>query len=362
MRPMSERLRNLRVGLADLPAKLRKLPAWVFPAVAAVSLLLALVPGLALLKPSDPSSAAVTRGAGSPPLEDSRVDGPSPNSGELLEFAALEPGADRFEEGLVEPWMEPASDGAAGQDSPTLACIIEPDRVVEIRSPVTGLIEAIPVERADVVEKGQVLVKLDSHVEQAAVELARTRAKMDEAVRAGKARLELGRAKSSRLNKLFENGALSLDLREEAETEKELAQLEFDQARKEKQIASLDLRRALAVLDRRTIHSPIAGIVVERSMSPGERVDQETILKVAQIDPLRVEVILPSAMFGSIDTGARATVVPEIPGDTVHVASVTIVDRVVDSASGTFGVRLELPNPDHAIPGGVHCQVRFLDE
>ena len=116
------------------------------------------------------------------------------------------------------------------------------------------------------------------------------------------------------------------------------------------------------MLDRRTIYSPISGIVVERSMSPGERVDQETILKVAQIDPLRVEVILPSAMFGSIDTGARATVVPEIPGDTVHVASVTIVDRVVDSASGTFGVRLQLPNPDHAIPGGVHCQVRFLDE
>ncbi|MFB3111528.1 MAG: efflux RND transporter periplasmic adaptor subunit, partial [Gemmatimonadales bacterium] len=35
---------------------------------------------------------------------------------------------------------------------------------------------------------------------------------------------------------------------------------------------------------------------------------------------------------------------------------------VIDSASGTFGVRLELPNPDHSIPGGVHCQIQFLDE
>ena len=58
----------------------------------------------------------------------------------------------------------------------------------------------------------------------------------------------------------------------------------------------------------------------------------------------------------------RAAVVPEFPGDTVHVASVSIVDRVIDAASGTFGVRLKLPNPDHEIPGGLHCQVRFLSE
>jgi multidrug efflux pump subunit AcrA (membrane-fusion protein) len=91
-------------------------------------------------------------------------------------------------------------------------------------------------------------------------------------------------------------------------------------------------------------------------------VDEETILTIAQIDPLRVEVILPSAMFGSIRPEMRAAVVPELREDQVQVASVTIVDRVIDAASGTFGVRLELPNPDHAIPGGLHCQVRFVSE
>jgi hypothetical protein len=39
---------------------------------------------------------------------------------------------------------------------------------------------------------------------------------------------------------------------------------------------------------------------------------------------------------------------------------VTLMDRVIDPASGTFGVRLELPNPDYAIPSGLHCRVRFL--
>jgi hypothetical protein len=42
------------------------------------------------------------------------------------------------------------------------------------------------------------------------------------------------------------------------------------------------------------------------------------------------------------------------------VATVKIVDRVIDARSGTFGVRLELPNSDYTIPSGLHCQVRFL--
>ena len=32
------------------------------------------------------------------------------------------------------------------------------------------------------------------------------------------------------------------------------------------------------------------------------------------------------------------------------------------SASGTFNVQLDLPNPDRAVPGGLHCTVKFLDD
>ena len=97
-------------------------------------------------------------------------------------------------------------------------------------------------------------------------------------------------------------------------------------------------------------------------MSPGEVVDEDTILRIAQIDPLRVEVVLPAARFGTVQKGMKAAVVPEMPGDQIHVAAVSLVDLVIDAASGTFGARLELPNPDHSIPGGLHCQVRFINE
>jgi hypothetical protein len=40
---------------------------------------------------------------------------------------------------------------------------------------------------------------------------------------------------------------------------------------------------------------------------------------------------------------------------------VTLVDRVIDPASGTFDVRAELPNPDHLIPSGLRCTVQFIE-
>jgi Ethanolamine utilization protein EutJ (predicted chaperonin) len=66
-------------------------------------------------------------------------------------------------------------------------------------------------------------------------------------------------------------------------------------------------------------------------------------------------------MYGKVTLGQRALVMPEQPIGGNYRTSVTVVDRVVDAASGTMGVRLELANPKGAIPAGVRCRVRFLD-
>ena len=34
-------------------------------------------------------------------------------------------------------------------------------------------------------------------------------------------------------------------------------------------------------------------------------------------------------------------------------------DKVIDARSGTFGVRVKLPNPGLAIPSGVSCKAAF---
>jgi multidrug efflux pump subunit AcrA (membrane-fusion protein) len=63
--------------------------------------------------------------------------------------------------------------------------------------------------------------------------------------------------------------------------------------------------------------------------------------------------------FGQLKVGDTAVVHPDEPVGGNHSAKVSIVDEVFDAASGTFGVRLSLPNPDNLLPGGLRCHVTF---
>jgi hypothetical protein len=55
----------------------------------------------------------------------------------------------------------------------------------------------------------------------------------------------------------------------------------------------------------------------------------------------------------------NATVLPADPVGGRYEAAVTLVEQVIDAASATFGVRLELENPDYALPAGLECEVMF---
>lgn len=70
-----------------------------------------------------------------------------------------------------------------------------------------------------------------------------------------------------------------------------------------------------------------------------------------------VVVVLPLAMHGK--PGMKAEVLAEPPWLGRYLDTVVIVERVVDSANGTFGVRLDLPNPKGEISAGVKCRVLF---
>jgi multidrug efflux pump subunit AcrA (membrane-fusion protein) len=82
-------------------------------------------------------------------------------------------------------------------------------------------------------------------------------------------------------------------------------------------------------------------------------------MKLAQINPLRVEVYAPLSLLGKLKTGMQADVRPEGKGQSVYQAKIVVVNKVVDSASGTIGVRLEMPNPNNAIAAGLACTVEF---
>lgn len=217
-------------------------------------------------------------------------------------------------------------------DAREFDCLIEPHRVANVGSPVFGILETVEVERGDFVRRGQIVARLQSAVEQATVDLARVQADFD-------------RREVVRNEDLYRDELISIHDKDEMETRSLISQLELAEAEE--------------ILRQRQVESPLDGIVVERFLSPGEFVQEAPILTIAQLDPLNVEVVLPVIELGSVEVGLDAEVLPAAPRNGSHRARVVIVDRVVDAASGTFGVRLELPNPDLSLPAGLRCRVRF---
>jgi RND family efflux transporter MFP subunit len=244
-------------------------------------------------------------------------------------------------------------------------CVLEPRQMVELRSPATGLIERILVERGQFVRAGQVVVELDSGAERAALEVARHKAMMQGAVRSGQSRLGYATLKLSRRESLAADDLISQQDRDETATERRLAESELQEASDNVRLAELEVRRNEELIRLRSLRSPVSGVVMERNMHVGELADtadsRKPILKIADISTLHAEAVLPAAAYPHVKVSSRATVRVTLPQAISATATVRVVDRVLDAASGTFGVRLELPNPNLAIPAGIQCRVEFPD-
>ena len=241
-------------------------------------------------------------------------------------------------------------------------CLIEPRQSIDVRSPVEGVIESIRLQRGELVKKGTLVATLSSGPERAALDLARSRASMEGELKSAEARVTLARKKWERADELHKMNFVSANARDEAEAEYRLATEQLRLARENRRLAELDVNRAAEVLAQRSIKSPVDGVVVEVLLRPGELMSsnqKNPIMKIVEIDPLNVEMVLPVSQFGRIKLGQLAEVLPEEPVGGRHSARVEVVDPVVDAASGTFGVRLRLPNPGNRIPAGVKCKARF---
>jgi RND family efflux transporter MFP subunit len=240
-----------------------------------------------------------------------------------------------------------------------LDCMIQPHQIVQIGSAAPGVIEKILVDRGDLVKPGQVLVQLQAGVERAQLAVARERALQQGEMTVAAGSAELAQRELQRARELHDQNFVSQTYLDKQRAEAAVAGGRTDQAGERRKLAQREVELALAQLAQRSIGAPIGGVVVERFMSPGEFVDQKPILRIAAIDPLRVDVLVPAAAFGQVEPGMKGSVVPELLQRREHVAVVKTVDRVIDAATNTFRVRLELPNPGGAMPAGLRCKVDF---
>lgn len=240
-----------------------------------------------------------------------------------------------------------------------LGCLIEADQVADVGSPVTGIIASINVERGDTVHRGQVLATLRDLVERAQIGVARSRVEIEAEIQSARASLDLAQDRYRRASDLHARNFVSVQAVEQASAELRIARQKLQQARDLQKVSQRELELAEARLGDRVLRSPFDGVVTDRYLSVGERIEERPLLRIAKLNPLRVEVVLPNTSYGSVASGMTAEIIPDLPGLTRLDAKVTRVDRVLDAASNTFRARLELPNPGYAIPAGLRCKAQF---
>lgn len=244
---------------------------------------------------------------------------------------------------------------------PGIDCVINPFVVVDISSPVSGVIETLHVERSQQVTAGQELAQLESSVDRATVDLARYRADVESGVRLGKVNVKFDQLRKKRVQSLVDEENVSREIVDQVERDVQLSKWNLKEAEELATIRKFELLKAQEMLQQRTIKAPFDGYVLDTFKHRGEFVDDQVILRMAQLDPLVIEAIVPMEHFGQIHAGMYADVMPEILINEKVRGQVIAVDRIGDTASNTFGVKLSVANPGNKIPAGLKCTLKFIE-
>ncbi|MCA1771951.1 MAG: efflux RND transporter periplasmic adaptor subunit [Halomonas sp.] len=219
-------------------------------------------------------------------------------------------------------------------DIDATSCLVDPGRSSTMSSEVPGMIDEIRVDSGDQVEKGDTLFSLKRDVEEASLELENTRAQY--ALRT-----------LQRNQRMIEKGMLSDSEQDEIDTELSLARLQANQAE--------------AQLGEMVGEAPFDGVIASVESEEGEFIDNTPILELVQLDPLRIDLVMPLEAFGQYEIGDVLELDLEAPVDETVSAEVERIDSVIDPSSGTFGVRLRLDNPDGKYPAGINCRFANSD-
>ena len=128
--------------------------------------------------------------------------------------------------------------------------------------------------------------------------------------------------------------------------------------------AAANLARLMAQKGFATVRAPFGGIVTSRTADIGDLVGpgatpQQPLFAVADVRKIRAYVSVPQAYSATMTPGLTATLsVPEYP-NRAFAARVTGNAGMINAATGSFQVQLEVDNADGALKPGGYAQVRF---
>lgn len=232
---------------------------------------------------------------------------------------------------LPEP-MPPQNDAALAMPDAAggvVTCLLAPVRVANIASPISGLVQKVAFQRADIVQAGDLLVQLDDRMAASDLELARI-------TRKGLAdRLE-------RAQKLEATKIISRD--------------EIESLRTEVATATAQVARADLQLQMTRITAPFSGVVANVLVEQGEVVGAAEIMQLIDISTLKVEISFGRAAFGTLKVGQSLNIVVDLVSKTVP-AKILGVDPFLDASSNTFSVVALVDNADFSLPAGANCSL-----
>jgi membrane fusion protein, multidrug efflux system len=213
------------------------------------------------------------------------------------------------------------------------------DQEVVVSARITGIVDAIAVDRGAVVKQGQPLCTLDAR-------------ELEADVREAKEDMELKRAEFQRSESLAASKVGSAQDLDEKRAQYQVAQARFD--------------RAKTLRDYAVIRAPFSGVVTEKYARVGQKVIEdkaEPLFKVTATEPLLARVYLDEDWLLRIRVGDKVEVVPDRFPDAKTTGEVRFISPTIDPASGTFQVMIQVRKPPNqpALRPGVAVKVKFAE-
>ena len=235
--------------------------------------------------------------------------------------------------------------------------VVEPINVVEVKSKASGQIVKMPVETGTQVKPGDLLVQIETRDVQNQYD------QQAAALAAARSRLEVATAAKRRADELFQGRIITA-------SEHETAQLDYANAQSALVAArtSLDINKQR--LEDATVRAPVAGTIIEKTVSLGTVITSATgafgggttLLKMADLGSVRIRALFNETDIGQVQPGQSATVVVDAYPDRRFTGTVEKIEpqAVVQQNVTMFPVLVTLQNQEGLLKPGMNGETSVL--
>lgn len=230
---------------------------------------------------------------------------------------------------------------------------------VEVAPKLSGRLERIDVRLGDQVFHGREIGRIEDDELQQQVNQAHASFEVARAtVRQRDADLALATTTRERAQSLFERELVSGQEIDDAEAvfqasnaQLDLARAQFDQARAYLQELEINLANTV-------IMSPVNGFIGRRYLDPGAYVTSSTaVVSVVDVSLVRLVANLVERDLRLVSEGVQSRIeVDSFPGES-FVGHVARIAPVLDPATRTAEIEIEVPNPDYRLKPGMYARV-----